>query len=502
MVSTWIVAVVAALISVVAIFVRHYKNHKASGIPGPLGLPYFGSVFSAMLNSARLYAFFLDMAQKHGPVFNMWTVNKRTVFILDPEVCHYVLARNFKNYIKGARRHKEFEELLGNGIFVTNGDEWKFHRRLARPLFRKDSVAGMVPLFVSHATFLFDTIDADIASKKPTEVCKMFMQYTMDTFLELGLGSGNMLTREERMSFAAAFDYCQKEIDVRGLNPLWEYMVPKKFNDSIAYINKLVYGVIKSRLAERENPELLKTKTDIFSQFLLATDDDGQPLSEVYLRDVFMNFLLAGRDTTAALLTWTLYNMTRYPELANKVKKEIDTHVATDTPTAEEILQLTYTKQFMTEVLRLYPSVPFDGREAAEDDVLPNGMHITKGSDMIYSPWCMGRMPQVFEDPERFDPDRWTEERVKAMPLGTFTSFHLGPQTCLGKDMAYMEARVALAMLLKRYSFKLSEQCAVDGGGKLSHQHKDNKFYPSEPAQIVSIILVPENGMPITFSRS
>eukprot|EP01087_Luapelamoeba_hula_P020258 TRINITY_DN6884_c0_g1_i1.p1 TRINITY_DN6884_c0_g1~~TRINITY_DN6884_c0_g1_i1.p1 ORF type:complete len:306 (-),score=63.63 TRINITY_DN6884_c0_g1_i1:73-870(-) len=251
----------------------------------------------------------------------------------------------------------------------------------------------------------------------------------------------------------------------------------------MAHINKVVYGAIKQRLPERDNPELLKTKTDIFSQFLLASDDDGQPLSETYLRDVFMNFLIAGRDTTAALLTWTLYNMCRHPDLAKKVRAEVKQHVVTEVPTADQLLQLTYTKQFMTEVLRLYPSVPLDNRTAVEDDVLPNGIPVKAGDNLMYSPWVMGRLPEVYANPEKFDPDRWSEENVKSMPTGSFTAFHLGPQTCLGKEMAYMEARLALVLILKKYNFTLAEP--ID----------------TEKNVVVSVILLPENGLQIQFAR-
>lgn len=412
--------------------------------PGPLGLPIVGNLFVAARNKERWLDYILENTIKYGSVWTQDMNGIRYWIISDPECCDYFLKQKFAAFERGPHRLEQLGELLGNGIFNANGKEWKLHRGLAKHLFRSDFIDRcMVPEFAKHAAGLLDTLRSHAESGEPLEICQMFMRYTMASFLSLGLGCE--FEEKDMKEFAAAFDYAQREVSSRAFVPFWKWRIPASFTRAIQTLDDFVYRTIEKR--KSEGIEALKDKTDIMSQFLVRTDDNGQPFTPQYLRDVFINFLLAGRDTTAALLTWTFYVLSREPGVKKRLIEEINEKVQGDVPTAEEVHQLEYSKRLLTEVLRLYPSVPLDGREAVEDTVLPDGTLIKKGEEAWYLPYVQGRL--LYEDPMRFDPDRWLPDRAKALPRGLFTAFHLGPQTCLGKDMAYVEARVALASVIK-----------------------------------------------------
>ncbi|KAL6053372.1 putative cytochrome P450-dependent fatty acid hydroxylase [Balamuthia mandrillaris] len=450
-----VLAVMVAAIALKIIEDIRYRRRRQS-LPGPRPLPLFGNILLFSRNWQRRHWLLLGLAQKHGRIFEFWLLKHRVISTTDPDIADYFLNRNFKNYERGPRRRKDFKELLGDGIFTADGRDWMLHRKLAKPLFRTASIdQGMVPVFANHIRLhVFSTLRAAAKSGEPLDIAKLFMSFTMATFLELGLGCRDgTLTAKQRNKFQRSFDGAQEQIIRRAFNPLQRFSATKIIQKHVSYLDKHVYAIIRQR--KQESLEELRNKTDIFSQFLAITDDDGKPLTDKYLRDVFLNFLIAGRDTTAAALTWAFYNLSLNPKVEQKLVDEVKQIVSGEVPTSEEIHQLTFARNVMTETLRLYPSVPFDTRVAINEDVLPNGTKVFPGDEVQYTPFCMGRT-EYPDAPLQFRPERWTEEKAKEAYLkGLFTAFHLGPQTCLGKEMAYTEAVQTLCSIVKRFELRL-----------------------------------------------
>jgi cytochrome P450 len=206
-----------------------------------------------------------------------------------------------------------------------------------------------------------------------------------------------------------------------------------------------------------------------------ASQADGSDFTETEILDFLRNFLIAGRDTTAELLTWTVYMLSQNPDVEAHVLSEIASVIGDAPLTYENVNQLKYLKAVLQEVLRLYPpgmmrvferlreeviqvcailaSVPVDGYNviAEEGDVLPGDYWVPKNAAVLYSAYVMHRLPEYFPEPERFNPDRFlTGDPPKPF---TYLPFHGGPRLCLGMDMAYLEARVALVVLLRKYRF-------------------------------------------------
>ncbi|KAL6052271.1 Cytochrome P450 monooxygenase pc-3 [Balamuthia mandrillaris] len=478
---SWVAALVAVAALLYLIHDLRYRRSRRS-LPGPEPLPLLGNVLLFARNWQRRHWLLLELGQKYGRTFELWLFKHRVISTTDPDVADYVLNRNFKNYERGPRRREDFKELLGDGIFTADGREWMLHRKLAKPLFRTASIEkAMVPVFAKHIHHLLATFEEAARSGEPLDIAQLFMSFTMATFLELGLGcQEGTMTSKQRLKFQRSFDGTQVEIIRRALNPLLRYSANKNIKQHVAYLDKHVYAIIRQRKQETE--EELSKKTDIFSQFLALTDDDGKPLTEKYLRDVFLNFLIAGRDTTAAALTWAFYSLSLNPKVEQKLAAEVKQIVSGEVPTSEEIHQLTFARNVMTETLRLYPSVPFDLRLAINEDVLPNGTKVFPGDEVQYAPFCMGRT-EYPDAPLQFRPERWTEEKAKEAYLkGLFTAFHLGPQTCLGKEMAYTEAVQTMCAVVKRFQLKL-----MPG--------EENKAYAS------TIILTPKDGMMVTVKE-
>jgi len=197
----------------------------------------------------------------------------------------------------------------------------------------------------------------------------------------------------------------------------------------------------------------LSENIDLLSKFICAKDQHGKPkFDDQYLLDILKNFLIAGRDTTATCLTWTLYLLSKHPDVEEKLLNEIKQVVGSGEITNENLADLKYMKQVLDESLRLHPPVPNNMRDAMKDDVLPSGYAIKAKSAVKYSAWGQHRQDYHFTNPENFDPDRWVSAHVAPY---SFIPFHGGPRICLGQRLAYQEMKIALATILPKYRFRL-----------------------------------------------
>jgi len=203
----------------------------------------------------------------------------------------------------------------------------------------------------------------------------------------------------------------------------------------------------------RADPQIAERR-DLLALFIRS--EEKERFTDKYIRDMVLNFVIAGRDTTACTLSWMFYMLSTTPEVQQKLISEIDANLpAGSTPTLKQLsaTSMPYLNGVLYEALRLYPPVPLDSKTAFSDDVLPDGSKVAKGTQVWFVPYCMGRDPGRYPEPEAVRPERW-------IPFSTpspfeFPVFQAGPRTCLGTDMAIFEAKLVAVMLLQRYTFKL-----------------------------------------------
>jgi len=203
----------------------------------------------------------------------------------------------------------------------------------------------------------------------------------------------------------------------------------------------------------RADPNLAARK-DLLALFVQAED---QHFTNAYLRDMVLNFVIAGRDTTACALSWMFYVLAMHPDVQDKLIAEIDAKypAGSGPPTLKSVgpTAMPYLNGVLYEILRLYPPVPGDTKTAHMDDVFPDGTKIPKGTVCMFLPYAMGRDPTVYPDPLIVRPERWIPF-VAPVPH-EFPVFQAGPRICLGMDMAIFEAKVVAVMLLQKYRFQL-----------------------------------------------
>ncbi|KAI8339627.1 cytochrome P450 [Chlamydoabsidia padenii] len=437
------------------------------------GYPLIGSTIGMVSNIEQFHHFLLDNFEKTGAkTISISSLGlPRGVQTIEPNNIEHILKNNFENYVKGSLFNYSTEFLLGHGIFNANGAQWRYQRKAASLIFNvKNFRDHFTDVFVKELVLVRELFNKAIETKAVVDFHDIMYKFTLDSFVILGFGTQvNALTTEGKVPFAESFDILQKNSFDRFMNVMEP--VNRKFSEFFTpwkttvaqhqkVINEFAASVIQKRRAQLAAGELHK---DLLSRFMETTNENGEPLNDKELRDTIMNFIIAGRDTTAQTVSWLLYNLMLCPEVEEKLLQEIRTHVPdeleSDSPALyEAIKEMKYAYAVLYETLRLHPSVPLNQKEALKDDVLPDGTPIKAGEVVIWSSYSLGRNKDIWgADAKEFKPERWFTEDgdLRRESQGKWPAFHAGPRVCLGQNLATLEALVAVCFLLKRYKFNL-----------------------------------------------
>ena len=488
---------VAAAMFVFVVFLFLFKTRKydpkgKTPVPPGANLPIVGCLPTIAESWPLLPDFILNMNNQMGgktwcaPVINCGLLGTAMFSISSESAVRHMLKDNFDNYEKGANTRSALGEFLGDGIFSTDGALWKNHRKIASKMFsnnlmRQGTVVAIRQLRTMVKVLRARTSAAAAAKQsKPAvvDMQDMFFRLTIDVFAEIAFGAVlNSLERENVHPFAACFDEVQKFSQKRFKDPLWRLSrffqcteAERAIRRGVKTMDEFAFDVIKQQRRAADSGENLGP--DLLSRFLDRTqtaaatskEDDisSKPPSNRELRDIVMNFMIAGRDTTACALSWTMYELGRHPEALKKVIEECvrvcgpgTDEVRDEAYDYDKIADLKYTHAVAMEVLRLHPSVPVDIKFAINDDTLPDGTFVPKGCCVAYSPYAMGRSKELWgDDATVFRPERFLGEKEPSEYK--YPTFNAGYRLCLGKPLALLEIKLALAILLPRFDFKIA----------------------------------------------
>jgi len=407
----------------------------------------------------------LDSATERFEVLGVetlwWTLGRRLRLITrDPQVVKHILKDKFENWEKGTFFTETLEELLGKGIFTSDGKQWRLQRKTASNMFTKSRLQDQMTLsFCESADRVVEKCEELSENGNAVDMFDMFNRLTLEAFIKVAFGYDMEVikTAPKVLPFQKAFDQCQAQMMVRGMSPplLWKLM--RFFNiggeaelkKSVAILDKFV-NMVKSRkqTGESGQPDLLSLFVDEGKRY------SRKPPTFQEVKDIVLNFIIAGRDTTAQTLTWVIYMLARRPDVYKKVMEEVKANQAlTWYKRAEKML---YTHAVISETLRLFPIVSSAAKTAVRDDTLPNGFKVPAGTMVMALPYCMGRSTKIWgKDARRFVPERWLGKRLP--PDHEFVSFNAGRRTCLGKSFAYLEVKIVLTKFLERFSVKLDD---------------------------------------------
>jgi cytochrome P450 len=414
------------------------KGHWLSG-----NLPAF--------RDARL-DFFSNCARDFGDMVKLRFAHRRVFLVSHPDLIEEILVTQSKNFIKHfALRLNPL--ILGKGLLSSEGDFWLKQRRLIQPVFIRSRI-------VSYAAAMVTATERAIAEWKPGEsrdIMKEMMRITLEIAAKTLFGAE---VGREAHAVAEAMEIMQNNFIERFNSlvplPLW---IPTPGNlrmkRVVRHLDEILFGFIRQRRAENVD------KGDLLSLLLHARDeDDGSRMTDQQVRDEAMTLFLAGHETTALTLSWAWYLMAQHPEAEQKLGVELETVLGGRTPTVEDWPRLKFTEMIALESMRLYPPAYVIGREALVDCAI-GGYAVPRGTTLLLPQWVVQRDPRFYDEPEKFRPERWGEERVKTMPKFAYFPFGGGPRVCIGQQFAMMEMVMILATIAQKFRFRLQPGASV-----------------------------------------
>ncbi|KAL9950889.1 hypothetical protein ACROYT_G043460 [Oculina patagonica] len=361
---------------------------------------------------------------------------------------------------------------IGDGLIAANGNKWFRMRRLLTPAFHFEILRSYVRIFQDSTNVLLEKWSSQGSGE--VELFHHISLMTLDSLFKCALSyKSNCQTQEKSNPYIKAVYKASEEILNRLMNPLLlsdiiYQLTPggRQFSKDCALTQSKAKEVIKERRAALqdnvEQEKLMKKKyLDFLDILLAARDESGKSLSEEGITSEVMTFMFAGHDTTASSISWTLYNLARFSEHQEKCREEIN-EVFGDKEEFEwnDLGKLKYVQLCIKESNRLFPPVPRISRLLDKPYEI-NGTVVPEGTWVTSHIFALHHNPHVWEDPEKYDPLRFTNENMKRMSPYAYIPFSAGPRNCIGQSFALAEVKITVAMILRKFVLSVAPQNIV-----------------------------------------
>ncbi|MEZ6187314.1 MAG: cytochrome P450 [Planctomycetota bacterium] len=386
------------------------------------------------------------LQREHGDVVAIKLLGGllRMVVVASPEGVEQILSRNHANYVKPGFFLSIVRPVFGAGVFTSEGEVWKRKRKLLAPAFHPERLTGMAPAIVAAASE-----HAEGWARTPRDAPRNLLEELTELTLRV---ASRVFFGADLEQHAGAFGEALREafacLGARlagGVQPpLW---VPTRGNRRLRRARNTLRRLMREVLAARRADGA--PRDDLLGR-LLQPGDEG--LGDDELVDEMVTLLIAGHDTSAAALAWTLYLLATNPAARDEVQAEVDAVARDRPPTAADLPALRLTRQAFEEALRLYPPAWGQPRQSLAEDAV-GGFRLPARSLITTSQWLVQRHPAHWPDPLRFDPHRFDPEQVATRHRFAYVPFGGGPRLCIGRQLALLEAPLILATLLGRFDF-------------------------------------------------
>ncbi|CAN6337764.1 unnamed protein product [Urochloa humidicola] len=466
---------------------KHPRTTKSTA-HCPYPNPILGNTLDFIRNRRRFFDWYADLlrASPSGAIEAWGPFGAgHAVTTACPADVDHLLRAGFAGYAKGARFRDATADLIGDGLFAADGTLWSLQRKLASHAFSSRALRRFADgVLAGHLRRrLLPSLDAaaDEDEGRAVDLQAALRRFGFGAICHVAFGAetaaaGGDGDPEKEEELFAAFD-AALEISfrraltpstcVRRLTKLLDVGRSRRLREAVAVIDAYAMSVVESKESARRqgNGGLVDDgDADLLSRFMAAMDEDagsdgGGELAAMFptaaakrrfLRDVVVTFVLAGKDTTSSALTWLFWLLAANPRCERRAHAEAAAAGGGDAKKG-----MHYLHAAITEAMRLYPPVPFNGRVAVvDDDALPSGAAVRAGWHANYSAYAMGRMEAVWgDDCMEFVPERWLGDGGEFVPADAarFPVFHAGPRVCLGKEMAYVQMKTVAAAVLRRF---------------------------------------------------
>lgn len=411
---------------------------KVSGYPVVGALPGLIKGQFDFLESAR---------RRHGDVYELDLGFTQATVLCHPRHAQHILLDNARNYTKGGPLWDSIRTFLGNGLPVSEGEFWKRQRRMMQPAFHHQRLAALTGRMVEAIDECLEGWEPAARSGEPLDVAQAFVRMTMHVLVRTVFGGSVEPAEAQQVgrSLTYIIDY-MLQATVTGSLPAW-VPVPgrKRYHEELRRVDEIVARVLaRGRQGGQD-------QATIISLLLDAVDSEsGERMTDGQLRDEAVSLFAAGYETTSVAMSWAYHFLTRDPQVAGRLQAEVDQVLGQRAPGLEDLDALGYTRGVLQEALRLYSPTYWLPRTAVEDDTV-DGYHVPAGRMVGVLSHLLHRHPEVWSEPSKFDPERYTPERSEGRHKLAWVPFGAGQRQCIGKEFALMEGQLILARIAQRY---------------------------------------------------
>jgi len=432
-----------------SVLVSDLRDERSATVAFPPGETRFSLARTRRFASEPL-EILLESYERYGPIFTLRVFHGNVVFMLGPAANHYVTVSHASNFTWRESHFRDLIGLMGDGLLTIDGE---FHRRsrlIMLPAFHREHIAASVEVMVQETGRALEELVPGNRIDLYAWTRHLALRVAMRALF--GLDPDGPQARsidaaglfEEALSFYSS-DYFLRVL--RGPRTPWA-----RLQRAARKLDVLIYSEIARRRGSGERGE------DILSLLLDAHDEDGNRLGDTQIRDEVMTLMFAGHDTTTSTVSFMFYELARNPAIAARLRAEQSTHFAGGRPDTTQLIagELPQLEMVLDETLRKYPPAWVGPRRAVEMFEFA-GHTVPARAFVNYCSWASHHLPDVFEDPERFDPQRFTPSARAALPKGAYVPFGGGSRTCIGMRFGQLEVRTIATLILARFSLSLPD---------------------------------------------
>lgn len=409
--------------------------------PSPKSRPVIGMIPEM---TKDMLGMFMDLTKNHGGIVQFKLLNKTYMLVTKPDYVKHILQSNHHNYIRG-RSVETGRVLLGNGLPLSDGDFWLSQRRIIQPAFHRqklNKISETITNAIQRQLSSWDKYKNHQTFDMEEEMTQLTLSIIIKTMFSAKISDEQMKSLGDAFRIASAFMLWKSQQFIQL--PL-SFPLPKHiaYNKAAKILDEIVYPLIAEG---RKNPQ-----DDLLGMLINAKDaETGRGMSDAQVRDEIITIFFAGHETSAMALTWAFYLIAKNKNVEAKLIEESNQVLNGRIPTLEDLPKLTYTKQVIDEVLRLYPPAYLFAREAVTNQEL-DGYLIPAGTLIFITPYVTHHDSNYWQDPETFDPQRFTPENISSRNKDIYYPFGAGPHICIGNNLAMMEMQLTLAMIYQRF---------------------------------------------------
>lgn len=416
-------------------------RRAVAGAPLPPG-PSLPQLAAGLVRTRGVLPLLADANVRYGDVFRL-PIGRGVTFLNDPELIGPWLLDPDKRYAKG-EAITNMEPAVGGGLPVVDGERWRRTRKALNPVFGAQSIGRLAPSIAGSIEHSMERWEQYARARQEIDLQRELSLMTMRTFQRTMLSSA---IAEEQLPRLIELLALQARYVLGRIVTFWAppwLPVPGQRRGEPA--KQEIRSLIAAEIVKRQADPI--DEPDLLNRLLELKNEEGEPLSVEELCDELSGFLIAGFDTTAAAITWSLALLATNPEAAERLRAEADAYSG-DFGSGAETDAMPYATAVFSEAQRMQGFLGVLYRATEDDEIA--GYHVPAGSQVGWSDYLLGRSPRLWEHPERFDPDRFLGERLACQHRYQALPFGGGRRLCIGFRLSVLQAQFALTMIAKRF---------------------------------------------------